>query len=250
MKSRLVNNYYQILSDFFLKSKKSLDNKNIGVLISGGIDSSIIADYVVHFFPKAVLISLQSEKSTDDDFVKILSKHLKKIPLLVRVTREDLIEIKDEIKKLLIASGVEVNPMQIALASVYYWLFKEAKKQKISTVFTGQGPDILLGGYNKYRQLSGDNLKLAIFNDLPLLKIDQARDMTMAKVWGIKIINPYLEKTVIDFCLTVPAKFIIKNNQEKYLSRALGKKLNLPKEIVERPKQAMQYSTGVSKLIK
>jgi len=250
MESAWVKKYEQVLANLFVDYQKKFAKNKIGVLVSGGIDSSIIADFVSQNFRQAKLISLQSEKSVDDDFVEILSKHLKKIPLLVRVTREDLINIQNEIKKLLKASNVETNPMQMALASVYYWLFKEANNQGIDTIFTGQGPDILLAGYSKYRQLSKDNLKQAIKNDLPLLKIDQARDNAMAKVWGIKIINPYLEKCVVDFCLFVPAELIIQNGQEKYLSRALGKSLKLPKVIVERPKKAMQYSTGVSKIIK
>ena len=250
MEKAWVNKYQQILENLFKNYRQEIKDQFLGVLVSGGIDSSIIADYVSRFFPKAILISLQSEKSVDDDFVEKLSKHLKKNPLLVRVTREDLLAVQDEIKKLLKKAGVETNPMQMALASVYYWLFKEASNQGIKIVFTGQGPDILLGGYSKYRQLNNNALTSAIKTDLPLLQIDMARDTAMAKVWGIKIINPYLDKAVIDFCLSVPSKLIIKNGQEKYLSRVLGKSLKLPKVIVERPKKAMQYSTGVSKIIK
>lgn len=250
MEKAWVLKYQKILSDLFLEYQKKLREEKIGVLVSGGIDSSIIADFVTRSFSEVKLISLQSEKSVDDDFVKVLAKRLKKNPLLVRVTREDLQKIRPEIIELLTLSKIDVNLMQIALGSVYYWLFKEASKQGIKTIFTGQGPDILLGGYSKYRQLTGDALKQAIICDLPLLKIDQLRDSAMANKWGIKIINPYLEKAVIDFCLSVPAGLVIKNGQEKYLSRSLGKSLKLPNEIVQRPKKAMQYSTGVTKISK
>jgi len=250
METAWVLKYQKILSNLFVEYRRNLEKEKIGVLVSGGIDSSIIADFVTRYFSQATLISLQSEKSIDDDFVDILAKHYKKNPLLVRVTREDLQKMRPEITKLLKLAKVEINPVQIALGSVYYWLFKEASTQGIKTMFTGQGPDILLGGYSKYQQLRGRKLKQAIICDLPLLKIDQARDNAMAKKWDIKIINPYLEKAVIDYCLKVPASLIIKNGQEKYLSRALGKKLGLPQKIVLRPKKAMQYSTGVTKIIK
>lgn len=250
MERSWINKYQQTLEVLFMSYQKRWSGKKIGVLVSGGIDSSIIADFVTRYFASATLISLHSEKSVDDDFVTILSSYLKKNPLLVRVTRQDLLKIQPEIKKQLEQAKIESNPMQMALSSVYYWLFKAANHKGINTIFTGQGPDILLGGYSKYRQLAGNSLKQAIKNDLPVLKIDQTRDTAMAKVWGIKIINPYLEKSVIDFCLSVPSSLIIKNGQEKYLSRALGKKVGLPKEIVNRPKKAMQYSTGVSKIIK
>lgn len=248
MEAAWVLKYQKKIADLFVGYQKKLGKEKVGMLVSGGIDSSIIADFVTRNFSEAKLISLQSEKSVDDDFVEILAKHLKKAPLLVRITREDLQKIRSEIIELLTLSKIDANPMQIALGSVYYWLFKEASQQGIKTIFTGQGPDILLGGYSKFRHLSGKDLKQAIVHDLPLLDIDQLRDKTMAKVWGIKIINPYLEKSVIDFCLSVPAELLIKNGQEKYLSRALGKSLKLPKSIVQRPKKAMQYSTGVTKI--
>ena len=250
MQKRFVEKYLETLEKEFEKYKKKLVNKKIGVLVSGGIDSSIIAHFVCQHFPSAVLISLQSEKSVDDDFVQILSTHLQIEPVLAQVTKDDFVQIKTEIISLLEGAKVDPNPMQVALSSVYYLLFKRAQKLGISYIFTGQGPDILLGGYHKYRQLTGEILKTTIKNDLPLLKIDQKRDNAMAQRWQLQTINPYLEKKVVDFCLTVPGELLIYKGQEKYLSRLLGKKLNLPSKIVERPKHAMQYSTGVSKLIK
>ena len=250
MEKAWVSQYEQILVNLFKNYKKQIRNSKLGVLVSGGIDSSLIAYLVNKHFPDCFLISLQSEKSVDDDFVEILGKHLKKSPLLVQVTRENLVSIQPEIENLLRLAKVDINPMQLALASVYYWLFKAANDWGIKTIFTGHGPDILLGGYNKYRQLSGEVLKQAIRADLPLLQIDHSRDMAMAQKWDIKVINPYLEQTNVDFCLSVPSELIIKKDQEKYLSRALGKKVGLPQKIVNRPKKAMQYSTGVAKIIK
>ena len=97
MEKAWVLKYQKILSDLFLEYQKKLREEKIGVLVSGGIDSSIIADFVTRSFSEVKLISLQSEKSVDDDFVKVLAKRLKKNPLLVRVTREDLQKIRPEI---------------------------------------------------------------------------------------------------------------------------------------------------------
>lgn len=248
MEKDWVNKYKELLSGLFLGYRKKLKKEKVGVLVSGGIDSSVIAFFAKQAFSSVTLISLQSEKSVDDDYVEILCKHLKSEPLLVKITRLDLQTIYPEIITLLQQAKVEINPMQTALASVYYWLFKTASQQGFSTILTGQGPDILLGGYYKYRQLRGKELKQAIIQDLPLLTIDQKRDQAMAKRWGLKLINPYLAPEVVGFCQTVPPKLIIKNDQEKYLSRALGKKLRLPEILVNRPKKAMQYSTGVMKI--
>ena len=133
MEKAWVNKYEQILADLFRNYQQQISNSKIGVLVSGGIDSSLIACLVNKHFPDSYLISLQSEKSVDDDFVAILSQFLKKNPFLVQVTRENLLAVQDEIKQLLNKVGVETNPMQMALASVYYWLFKAANKKGIKT---------------------------------------------------------------------------------------------------------------------
>jgi len=242
--------YLTVLERLFKKYQAKWQGKKVGVLVSGGIDSSIIAVEVRKHFPEAVLLSLQSEKSTDDDYVEILGKHLGVDPVLATVTREQLLKIEPKIRQLLERAEVAVSPMQIALASVYYFLFEEAKNLGIEVVFTGQGPDILLAGYHKYQGLAGAELKKQIIKDLVLLETDKKRDGMVARNWSLTTENPYLKEEFVDFALSVPADLLIKNGVSKYLSRVVGKHLGLPTEIVERPKQAMQYSTGVQKLIK
>jgi len=243
--------YQDVLRKLFRKYRETFRKKKVGVLISGGIDSSIIAVKVKkHFRKQAVFLSLQSEKSIDDDFVDILGKHLKVNPVLVRVTREEVLEIEPKIRQILKEAEVIASPMQMALASVYYFLFKEAQSLGIEVVFTGQGPDVLLAGYHKYRGLNGADLKSEIFKDLALLEIDRKRDEGVAKYWHIGIASPYLTQKFVEYAISIPTRLLVKNGIPKYLSRIAGKDLGLPKIIVDRPKQAMQYSTGMQKLIK
>ena len=216
--------------------------------MSGGIDSSIIAYFVNQAFPSSALLSLQSEVSVDDDFVEILARYLQKNPFLVKVTVDDLRAIEQDVIILLKKAEVSVNQMQFSLGAIYYLLFRAASLAGIKTIFTGQGPDILLAGYNKYKNLSGIALKAQITRDLVLLETDKKRDGMMAKRWDIQLVNPYLSPEFTDFALSVPADLLIHGGMEKYLSRVVGNYLGLPKQITERPKKAMQYSTGVQKI--
>jgi len=219
--------YLKVLESLFEKYQLTLKDKKVGVLISGGIDSSIIAVEVLKFFPQAVLLSLQSEKSTDDDFVAVLGKHLKVKPMLVQVTREQLVEVEPKIRQLLAEAGVVVSPMQIALASVYYFLFEEAKNLGIEVVFTGQGPDILLAGYHKYQGFSGLELKKQIVKDLELLETDKKRDGMVARNWSLATENPYLSEEFVEFALSIPAELLIKNGVTKYPENTWDYQLSL-----------------------
>ena len=82
-----------------------------------------------------------------------------------------------------------------------------------------------------------------------LLEIDKKRDGIVAKNFGLTLYNPYLEKEFVDFCLTIPQKFKLQKGIEKYILREFSRKKGLPSKIVNRPKKAFQYSTGIQKLV-
>ena len=250
MENFWVSQYLKILDKLFTDYAKEISKQKVGIIASGGIDSSIIAVYVKKYFHDFTLITLHTSKGVDLPFLHLLAKNLNKKPIIIKTNKEEVNKIKKEIEQLLNNAQIEVNKMQIALASAFYFLLREAKKRKITYIFTGQGPDVLLAGYFKYKNLTQQNLKSTIIKDIPLLKIDEKRDGAIAKKWGVKLINPYLEKEFINFALTIPSELLINQKQEKYLSRLLGKEINLPEKIVNRPKKALQYSTGIQKLIK
>jgi asparagine synthase (glutamine-hydrolysing) len=245
-----ISQYCAIFENLYRKYQ-SQKEEPVGVIVSGGIDSSIIAYYVNQYFPEAKFISLMTEKSQDRSFVKILSKYLRQSVVLVETKKTEIQNLLPEIKELLKSVKVEVNPMQLALGIGFYLLSQQAQQLGLKYLFTGQGPDILLAGYHKYKIQNSKTktIKEMIREDLAILEIDKRRDGVMAKKWGITLINPYLEKEFIKFALNLEEKWLINEGREKYLSRLVAKQLRLPEEIVWRPKKALQYSTGIQKLI-
>ncbi len=240
-----VDKYFFLLEKIFTGYKNTL-KKPVGVIVSAGIDSSIIAVLVRRFFPAARFLSLVSEKSLDRPYLPILEKFLSRKIDLVEFDENKVKAILPEVKKSL-AGQIEETPVHLSLACGFYLLCEWANRLGIKYLFTGQGPDILFAGYHKYKNLHS-SIKDEIVKDLPLLEVDKKRDRSMALAWGIKLINPYLEKEFVDFALSVPQQLLIYRGKEKYISRLLGKRLHLPKAIVNRPKKAMQYSTGLSKI--
>ncbi len=220
-----------------------------GVLLSGGIDSSLITTYVLKKFKEPHILSMGTDLSKDKPFVDLVTVHFKCPYEWVFLTESDIAESLPIVTKLLQENGVEPTEMQQALAVGYFLIFKRAKALKIQGIVTGQGPDILFAGYHKYAGMEGKVLEDQIKKDLVLLEIDKKRDGAMANHFGITLMNPYLEEDFVSFSLTVPAALKRKDGIEKYFMREWGKKQGLPKEIVERPKKAFQYSTGLQKKI-
>ncbi|MCX7956255.1 MAG: asparagine synthase-related protein [Patescibacteria group bacterium] len=250
---QLIQKYQQILNNLFLNYQKNINNKKIGVLLSGGIDSSIIAYFTNEYFKNPTFFTLHSKNALDLEYVKILNKKLKQKLIIVEFDENKILKIKNKIIEIIKKNNLPQEPTHISIAGGFYLLLKKAKKENIDYIFTGQGPDILLAGYHMYEKISLENLNKKIVDDISLLEIDKKRDGAIADFFQIKLINPYLEKEFIDFSLKIPPYFKINkiNNEiyEKYISRKLAEKLNLPKEIIFRHKKAFQYSTKIRKYV-
>ena len=220
-----------------------------GVLLSGGIDSSVIASYVLHYFKNPIIFSMGTDLTKDRPFVNIFTTHFKISYEWVFLSEDDIVQSLPIVTKLLEENDIVTSEMQKALAIGYFLIFKRANQMGIKAIVTGQGPDILFAGYHKYKGMCGTALTDEIKKDLILLETDKKRDSAMASYFGITLLNPYLEDDFIAFSLTVPAELKIKDGVEKYCMRKWGEFKKLPIEIIKRPKKAFQYSTGLQKKI-
>ncbi|GAB4219904.1 MAG: hypothetical protein Fur009_8120 [Candidatus Microgenomates bacterium] len=249
-----LKNYQKILENLYSKYLDKFKDKKIAVFVSGGIDSSLIAYFTSKFFKNITLLTLHSKNAVDLEYVKILNKYLRQKLEIVEFNDKKINQIKNRAESILKNNNLLINPTHLSLSSAFYLLCEKAFEEKIDVVFTGQGPDILLAGYHMYQKLPLDKLNEKIKTDLSLLEIDKKRDGAIAGYFKINLINPYLEKEFVDFCLDLPAQFKINkiNNEvyEKYLSRKLGQILGLPKEIILRHKKALQYSTKIRSYFK
>lgn len=170
---RYINQLALLTNELFSKYKKQINTKEkVGVLVSGGIDSSIIAYYCQKYFPKqTVLFSFGSSSSKDKPYVDLLQKHLKLPVNYLTITQESVNAVIPTVKQILQqvsisnfnppAGGQILNSItHLSLATGYYLIFQEITKHQIKTVLTGQGPDVLMAGYNKYKKLLVNSYEL------------------------------------------------------------------------------------------
>jgi asparagine synthase (glutamine-hydrolysing) len=223
--------------------------KSPAVLVSGGLDSSVIAVLTNKYFTDCQLFSFGTDKNSDKPFAEILGKHLGKKISWLNINLLDLEKNLETVKNLLIKAKVETDLTNLSLGLGYFLIFKKIKKEGIKYVFTGQGPDILFAGYHRYRRLTARQLDSAIKKDLELLEIDKRRDSAVAEHFGLQIISPYLDPDFIKLALEIPAQYKIKNKIEKYIVRHYAKMIGVPNDLATRPKKAFQYSTGIQSLL-
>jgi asparagine synthase (glutamine-hydrolysing) len=131
---------------------------------------------------------------------------------------------------------------------------KFAKNNGFDEIMFGQGADELFGGYKRYEKYSGGDLERVMLEDLKNIgERNLVRDCKLSYHNGIRLILPYLRWEVIRGSLSIPADLKVARLEgrvvRKYFLRKIAREY-LPEEVVWKEKKAIQYSTGVAKILR
>lgn len=125
--------------------KRSVDNKdNIGVFLSGGLDSSIIAALVNNVQPSYKSISVGFENADDLFYARSLAKHLDIEHFEYIYTIEEIFDILPQVIYHL--ESFDWSLVRSSIAN--YFASKLACENNIEFVLMGEGADELFGDMN------------------------------------------------------------------------------------------------------
>lgn len=236
--------------DMLLNVTKSLftatskNNKEVAMLLSGGVDSSLITYYLSQICSNICAFTIDGK---DNVYAKEVTTSLN--------IEHKFISINDEQWK----SNFDVYPNKTYNDGFYelanslflpnYFLFQEIKKYPIDLVFCGVGSDELFASYSRHlmymRDISYATRK--IVDDCHIYYLEAVE--LAGKLSGNPIcLMPFLSKEIINFGLALPDKFKIRNSMEKWIVRKVAEK-HLPKTIAWREAAPLQYSTDSFKKI-
>lgn len=228
----------------------SLENKNVGLLFSGGLDSAIIAVILkklgYDFTNYVALTDYENFKTSEDltysrKFSKEFNIPLKKINVSDK-------EIDENLEKV-IELTPKANVVGIGIALPQFFGYKKVSEDNKEVIFSGMGGDGIFGGFNKHRK--SENINETCMESLRDIEYSGLqRDTGLANYNDLGLICPFLDKELIEFSLKIPGKFKIKDNVEKHILRKAAKKLGVPEYITERKKKAIQYSSNFQKYLK
>jgi asparagine synthase (glutamine-hydrolysing) len=228
----------QALKESVLKAKPD------SVLVSGGIDSSVLAAIAIKEFKDVKLISAGTKDCEDSVYAEALSNELKTPLNNVVITEENLYHAIRELKAL------SLDTYSIVMGVTEFLAIEKAKGMKCSKVVSGVGSDELFFGFNKHKTLKKEELvafresRLFYMNALDLWRLN-----SISSKFNIKIAFPYLNDKVIEAVLSKDVTEIAKD-YDKIPVRSIGKSLGLSGKITERKKKAMQYGSGTVKLLR
>jgi len=245
-----------VLKKHFSSSvKKRIPSGNFGLLLSGGLDSALIAKTLASFRKKPVcffsgIFDYQNNFSDPKDFESV-QKVAKEVGLELIVEKVSLQEFEKELLHImtLIESS---DPIRVGVASTIYFATKNISSKGIKVVFSGLGADELFAGYHRFKNSNDINKDCFSYlikmyeNDLYFEDI-----ITMSNKVELRV--PFLDKEFVEFSLALPSKLKLVETKEgiinKKILRDLAVLVKLPKEIAFREKKAAQYGSNFDKAI-
>ena len=237
--------------------KRLLSDRPIGALLSGGLDSSLIAAIAARELKlthkKLHTFSIGMPGSTDLMYARMVAKFIKSEHHEVIVTPEDFLNAIPQV-----VHDIESYDITTVRASVGNWLIGKYIKENtdIKVVFNGDGSDEIGGGYLYfYRAPSDEEFEAESERLLKEIHLyDVLRSDRCIAAHGLEARTPFLDKNVvatwraIDTYLRRPKKANAEGRGamiEKFILReAFVHDHYLPLDVLMRKKEA--FSDGVS----
>ena len=227
-----------------------------GVLLSGGLDSSLIASITNKFVNKRIETNDQKQAwwprlhsfsvglagSPDLKAAKIVADYLNTVHHEIIITIQEGLDALEEV----IYSLETYDVTTIRAATPMYLMSRLIKSMGIKMVLSGEGADEIFGGYLYFhkapnpREFHEETVRK--LNKLHLYDCLRANKSMAA--WGVEARVPFLDKNFIDIAMSInpKKKMITKERIEKDILRKAFKGY-LPDQILYRQKE--QFSDGV-----
>lgn len=260
--------------EVFLKLNKAVgkrtsfsNTKKIGILFSGGVDSTVLAlllqKHNIEFTCyNAELVSQSLERAEDSVYSEEIAQGYNLDLIVEKISQNELEELI--LKTISIIESSDYIKVSVALP--FLAACERAKEDGVEIMFSGLGSEEIFAGYRRHRQV--DNINQECLHGLHLLHTrDLYRDdvITMSQTQELRV--PFLDDDLIKYSLPLPPTFkvdvekiqSIKSDVYKkpYLNTSVRSKiilrdiaieyLNLEEKYANRQKKAAQYGSKFDK---
>lgn len=243
----------QILLEESIK-RRVRELKKVAVAFSGGLDSGVVSFLANKLGAKVNLIHVSMENQPETEEA-IAAADALKLPLQIDLFKES--DVEKTLPKI-VELIEEPDPIKASIGVPFYWTAEKASEAGFKVVLAGQGADELFGGYQRYVSeycREGKlNVQKTMFNDVRnIYESNLERDLKIMATFDVELRLPFAMYTLAEFAMSLPlmCKMEQKSNTlRKLVLRKVALNIGLPKMIADKPKKAVQYSTGINDAVK
>ena len=228
--------------------------EEVALAFSGGVDSSIIAVLAKTLGVEVHLICASLKGEQEVKHAEGVAAALE-LPLrLACYDPEDVEYVLPTVVQLIEDS----DPVAASIGVPIFWASEVASDMGLRIMLTGQGADELFGGYKRYvdyYMLHGaEFVRKALERDIfSMSQVNLERDSKISCFHNVELRLPFVTYELAEFALALPLELKIESAYDKLRKRVLRRmavEAGLLGFIAERPKRAIQYTSGVSKVVR
>ena len=228
--------------------------REVAVAFSGGLDSSVVALLASRLGLKVNLLHVSMENQIETEEAIVTSDALN-LPLEVHLFKDS--DVEQTLPKV-VALIEESDPIKAGVGLPFYWAAQKAAESGSHVLLAGQGADELFGGYqryvNEYCKVGKQEVLRTIFNDVVNIHTSNLeRDLKITGHLNVELRLPFASFDIAEFALSLPIECKMEPNPDtlrKLVLRKVAQNAGMPAFVVNKPKKAVQYSTGVNDAMK
>jgi len=250
-----VDSYHEAICSSVRKRVTDVDK--VGVLLSGGVDSCLIAKLVSDIASfNGIKVTAYTAGFADSPDMLLVKRFARKMGIDYRVKVLSTDDVQKYIPKVIDAVE-ERDFIQIEAGIAIYAAADMASQDGIKVIFSGQGADELWGGYSWYPDVLGKDgrqeLSRRMWDDFTMADVETLdRENKIAKAHEMEVMFPYLDSEVVKVAMSVAPELKITSKNDrtgKRPHRQLAKKIGVPVKYAYRNKEAAQHSSGVHSIL-
>lgn len=213
----------------------------VGVFLSGGLDSSLVAAFVAREREDAIYFTLGNADSADRRAVEAVvdALQLKDVRVVPLPSQDRIPELLSHV----VCATESFNPSIVSNGLATYLLAEAAHSAGIQVVLTGEGADELFGGYHMFRSDEPWRaVRAQLIHDMQLTELRRLDLSCMAH--SVEARCPFLDRTVRSFSDGLSFDELYADNENKVTLRSCFEGM-LPAEVLKRRKTSFDVGSGL-----
>jgi asparagine synthase (glutamine-hydrolysing) len=219
----------------------------VGIILSGGLDSSLVATLVARLHPDCTAFTVGTPGSEDLEYARRLAGDLGIRHEVVEVSphRVRAAQVKEAVR---VSEATEYGDVINAVVSME--VFAAVHRAGVKVVLTGDGSDELFGGYDMYRSVDGAaarQLFLHKIGQLSRTELQRVDRTSMGQCVEARV--PFLDLDLLLLAMRIPVSLKVRDGYEKWVLREAFRN-DLPAYILARHKNPMSHSSGLHERVR